>query len=132
MNAISVSMKAAFALSGAAMFVVAQSVPNLSARELFFVPAEVTSTKKASPPLVSKAQTPAPAQKAQPQVASKKSTPVQPKEIRTDNEVRLVTANYSGPRPLGLKYSILKQDAPRQFKPVNVDSIFKSGDSIRV
>jgi hypothetical protein len=140
MKAISVLFKTTFALTGAAAFLAGQSGANLTARELFFVPAEVTSNK-APAPMVSKAQTPAAAQKATQQVASKGKAPaktpaaqpaVTPQEIRTDNEVRLVTASYSGPRPLGLKYSILKQDAPRRFRPVNVDSVFRSGDSIRV
>ena len=128
MNVVCLPLKAVFAAACAAVFLVAQSGGNLTARELFFVPSDVTSVTKPAPPLVSKAQTPAP--KAQPQVASKAKSA--PQEIRTGQEVKLITATYSGPRPLGLKYSILKQEAPRLFRPVNVDSVFRSGDSIRV
>jgi hypothetical protein len=132
-------LKTAIALGGLTAFLAAQSGPNLSARELFFVPEEVTSPKKSAAPLVTKTQSPSSTQKAQ--VASKGKAPaktpaqppaIQPQEIRTDTEVRLVTASYSGPRPLGLKYSILKQDPSRGFRSVNVDSVFHSGDSIRV
>lgn len=128
----SMFLKTAIAVAGAAAFLAAQSTPNLTARELFFVPEEISTPKKAAAPVVSKAQPPASKQKAQ--VAAKTTTPakVQPQVIRTDSEVRLVTASYSGPSPLGLKYSVLKQDGERRFRPVNVDSVFHSGESIRV
>ncbi|MBS1826960.1 MAG: DUF4384 domain-containing protein [Acidobacteria bacterium] len=111
-------------LAGAAL-VVAQSKPELTARELFFVPAPVTAAKKAGPPVTKKS----------PDVVAKnttkKQTPVVPQEIYTDNEVKLVTASYSGPRPLGIRYSLLKR-VTDGWAEVHADSTFQSGDAIRV
>lgn len=103
-----------FACAGA--YALGQS-STLSARELFFVPAEIVMRKnpKATKPKV---------------VASRKPK-VEPKEIRTANEVKLVTTDYSGPRPLGLRYSVLSV-IDGQFRPVAIDSVFHSGDGIKV
>ncbi|MFN7939475.1 MAG: DUF4384 domain-containing protein [Bryobacteraceae bacterium] len=121
-------------LAGAAL-VVAQSKPELTARELFFVPAPVTAAKKAGTGATQQVVAQNPVTKKSPDVVAKntpkKQAPVVPQEIYTDNEVKLVTASYSGPRPLGIRYSLLKR-VPDGWVEVHADSTFQSGDAIRV
>ncbi|MBL8176494.1 MAG: DUF4384 domain-containing protein [Bryobacterales bacterium] len=123
------------AVLAGAVLVVAQSKPELTARELFFVPAAVTAAKKS--PTGAAKQTVAQAPKKSPDVVAKNTPksrpqpPVTPQEVYTDTEVKLVTAAYSGPRPLGIRYSLLKR-VTDGWMEVNADSTFQSGDAIRV
>lgn len=125
------------AVLAGAVLVVAQSKPELTARELFFVPAAVTAAKKSSTGATK--QTVAQAPKKTGEVIAKntpKTRPqpqpvVEPQEIHTDTEVKLVSASYTGPRPLGIRYSLLKRVTDGWLE-VNADSTFQSGDAIRV
>lgn len=128
-------------LAGAAL-VVAQSKPELTARELFFVPSPVMAAKRTSTSTNTGAgatkQTVAAIPKKAEQTVAKNTTPktrpqpvVEPQEIYTDTEVKLVTASYNGPRPLGIRYSLLKR-VTDGWMEVHADSTFQSGDAIRL
>ncbi len=121
-------------LAGAAL-VVAQSKPELTARELFFVPAAVTAAKKSSTGATKQVVAKAAPKKTGEVVAKNTKTrpqPVmEPQEIYTDTEVKLVSASYTGPRPLGIRYSLLKR-VTDGWMEVHTDSTFHSGDAIRV
>lgn len=117
------------AVVGAAV-VLAQTKPELTARELFFVPAAVNAAKKT-------AATPKPtetkqvAQNTRPTRPVKPQPTVEPQEIIANNQVKLVTASYSGPKPMGIRYSVLKRMS-QGWEETNADSTFRSGDAIRV
>lgn len=122
----------------AALVVGAQQGPQLTARELFYVPsAAAKPAAKATPQRQPSMQ----ASKSQPQqqMAAQKSRPEAPAEPRpqpapTEESAAatLVTASYSGPRPLGLRYSILKRMSDQSWEEVSTDTVFRSGDKIRM
>jgi hypothetical protein len=120
------------ALLASAAFAVAQSKPELTARELFYVPAAAVSS-----PAPKKATTPPKPSTSGKEVASGKTTrpPVvhqQPRPQESEAPVMIQTASYSGPRPLGLRYSILKRESDGSYEEVNPDSNFHSGDKLRI
>lgn len=122
---------AAALLAGAAI-VAAQNKPALTARELFYVPA--SAAVSAAP---KKATTHPKSSTGGTQVATHKTTPPpavqhQPPPRESEAPVMLVTASYSGPRPLGLRYSILKRQDDASYEEVNPDSNFRSGDKLRI
>jgi hypothetical protein len=108
-----------FVLAGIGAYAWGQSPGKLTARELFFVPAEIVTKRNPKA--------------TQPKKSAVKSgkTQVAAKEVRTTNEVKVVTTDYSGPRPFGLRYSVLKVIGGK-FQPVAIDSVFHSGDGIKV
>lgn len=95
---------------GLAALLAAQHGKELTARELFYVPAALRQ-----------------------QSDQKKSEPKkqEAKEIRTSTEVKIVSAQYNGPRPLGLRYKILKWNGEADV-PVKVDSVFHTADKVQV
>lgn len=119
------------ALLASAAFAVAQSKPELTARELFYVPAAAVSS--AAPKRTATPHKPSTSGK---EVASTKTTrpPVIRHQTRQESEapVMIMTASYSGPRPLGLRYSILKRDSGGAYEEVNPDANFHSGDKLRI
>ncbi|MBL8219180.1 MAG: DUF4384 domain-containing protein [Bryobacterales bacterium] len=125
------------AVLAGAVLVVAQSKPELTARELFFVPAAVTAAKKSSTGAAKQTVAQAPKKtgeviaKNTPKTRPQPQPAVEPQEIHTDTEVKLVSAGYTGPRPLGIRYSLLKR-VTDGWMEVNADSTFQSGDAIRV
>ncbi|MBI3208236.1 MAG: DUF4384 domain-containing protein [Candidatus Solibacter usitatus] len=127
---------AAFAL--AATCVQAQK-PEMTARELFYTPAGATvvqssgsAAKPVGTPTAAKL-TPRPAKTVAAAVpaAPPKNVPP-PKEYQSDKEVRLVTAQYSGGRPLGLRYAIMKRNEDSSWDEASPDAVFQTGDKIRV
>lgn len=108
-------------LASAAAYAWGQSTSKLSARELFFVPAEIVVKKNPS----------ATRPKTVLAGGGKTKPKLEAKEIRTANEIKVVTTDYSGPRPLGLRYSVLKVIGGK-FRPVAVDTVFHSHDGIKV
>ncbi|HUQ91470.1 MAG TPA: DUF4384 domain-containing protein [Bryobacteraceae bacterium] len=118
-------------LVGAAV-IGAQNQAGLTARELFYAPAAppvVSQQKKNTSPTVAKG--------SQQVAGSKKNATPPPNHTpphqmpQAEAPVMLVTASYSGPRPLGLRYSILKLQNG-SWEEVPTHSTFKSGDRIRV
>lgn len=106
---------------------------RLSARELFYatlVPARQQVTRPAAAerprPPVSKptGDKPAPSKTEPPSVR----TPEKPAATGTSTSQVAAPAST----PLGLRYSLLKRTQPRRYDEVSVDSVFRSGDRIRV
>lgn len=136
------------ALLGVAAF--AQKKVELTARELFYIPtatAPPAGTQKVVVP------TPAPTPAPRPVTASKAATPVKkktqdvaavepPKPSRSDPDpepdsqgVKFVTvsnAAYEGPRPLGMRYSVMRVIPGAAAQEVPVSTVFRTGDSVRV
>ena len=124
----------------------AQSSKQLTARELFFVPTGATITRNEAPQAKPKAPTsnktttpPVQVAKSQPKAkapASGGAPPVvRPPQFSAPSgepAIQIVSASYSGPRPLGLRYSILKRDPSGDWNEVNPDTTFHSGDKLRV
>ncbi|MBI3680350.1 MAG: DUF4384 domain-containing protein [Acidobacteria bacterium] len=100
----------------ASAFLPGQNQTRLTPRELFYVPAAAAQAQKKTP------------KNSEPRIQT--PTPEPPAQHQYD--VEIVSAAYSGPRPLGLRYSILKRNEDRTFDEVNTDSIFRSGDKIRL
>lgn len=111
----------------AAMAVVtvqAEQKPQMTARELFYVPAATAA--------------PAPAQEtrraaARPVVA-RPAVKAAPKKAAEENAetVTVAATSYEGPRPLGLRYSVQRMGAGQDPREVPVDSTFRSGDSVGI
>ena len=91
-----------------------QDKPTLNARELFYTPAP-------DPPAVSQTKQPPTTTKQ-----AEKKQPAQAKSAKSDAHV--VAASV----PLGLRYSVLKRDSAGTFQEVDPDTIFHSGDRIRI
>ena len=116
--------------SAAVGMVWAQQQPAMNARELFY-----------SPPPGAQAQAPGrsarPARGAAHRVKAVSPPPVS--EARPATEARrdgastvpVVMANYSQV-PLGLRYSVLKRGGDGQYQEVDPESVFHSGDKIRL
>ena len=104
--------------------VVAQTAPpngtKLSARELFYAEA---------PPAPAKAPPAKPVRKAAATTPAATTPPKgSPAPARTD----LVAAAYSPEKPLGLRYSFLRNAGGDEYREVDPDTVFRSGDRIRV
>jgi hypothetical protein len=121
----------------------AQQQPQLKARELFYTPiteakpapAKESVQKEAAKASASKAVKPKPTHSAKDPAepvyqASKKSTTTLPEGVRVQN-----TSTHGeevvGP-PLALKYRLLKGSPDGRYDEVDTDTVFKSGDKIRV
>ena len=113
---------------------VPQATPERTAREIFFVPATVVAAKKAGTGATKQTVAQAPKKTGEVMAKNTKTRPqpvVEPQEIYTETEVKIVSAGYSGPRPLGIRYSLLKR-VTDGWMEVNAESTFQSGDAIRV
>jgi len=112
---------------------VAQTAPQngkkLSARELFYAetaspaPAKAQAAKPAGKPAAKPA---APVQPAAAEAATA-APKASPRPARTD----IVPVAYSAEKALGLRYSFLR-NAGDEYREVDPDSVFHSGDRIRV
>jgi hypothetical protein len=99
-----------------------QNGKKLSARELFY--AETAPPAPAKPAAAAhSAPRPAPAMPAAAEQAARPGTPA-----RTD----IVPVVYSPERPLGLRYSFLRNAGGDEYREVDPDTVFRSGDRIRV
>lgn len=93
----------------------ARTGPSLSARELFYIPPET------SRPSVAPAQVP-----AQPPPAV---TPAPPAQVPAESVTR--TPPPPAPRPLGLRFAIVKETLPGVYEDADVSGVFRAGDKIR-
>lgn len=69
---------------------------------------------------------PVPATKAPPKVAPQASSP------EPSGEATIVLASVTNPTPLGLRYSILLSRENAAYREVDTDSIFRSGDRLKI
>jgi hypothetical protein len=121
-----VPMKPLLLLALAATAAWGQGTASLRARELFYTPPPDASVVK---PLVTPPPVPAPA----PKVVAKKTpakspAPSQPPSSAPTQAV--VDKPASG--PLGMRYSVLKRNTAGEYQEVDADTVFHSGDRIRL
>lgn len=111
-----------------AQVTVSEPARQLSARDLFYAPAA---------PAVRKAPAPA----AKPPAANKTVTDAPHPEARTQDYAEAVPVSSGGAavirtayeaKPLGLRYSILRNGGEGDYREVPPDTVFRSGDRIRV
>ena len=108
-----------------------QGTASLRARELFYTPPPDASAAKPSTAVPS----PAPAATA-PTTAktiAKKApakTPATPQPSSPTPTQAVVDKPASG--PLGMRYSVLKRNAAGEYQEVDADTVFRSGDRIRL
>ncbi len=105
----------------------AQDGKKLSARELFYA-----ETAPAAPkPAVKKA--PKTAHKTVPAAPKTNQTPEPPPTTSpVPSQAAIIPAAYSPAKPLGLRYSFLRNAGGDDFREVDSDTVFHSGDRIRV
>lgn len=104
----------------------AQPAPELTARELFYVPA-ATAPPAGGKKVVTQAKRPPAAKPSVPKPAAQPA-------VKPAEDAEVVTVNnpaYEGPRPLGLRYSVLRVESG-DSREVAVDSTFRSGDSVGI
>ncbi len=117
--------------AAAAPAVCAQTTKNLTARELFYTAAKPAPAAKTPPAK-------APKQVASHKAPAKKLPDVQVAEVKpgaptvTPAGVAVIPAAYSGGKPLGLRYSLLRQESGGNYEEVDAASTFHSGDRIRL
>src|SRR5271167_4021875 len=100
-----------------------QDAPALKARELFYNPPQDSSVQK--PP--DQTQT----QAAPPKTATKRTTATAKKTTASSTPpatAHTVEANI----PLGLRYSLLKLNTGGKYDPVDAETVFRSGDRVRL
>ncbi len=103
-----------------------QGTPTLRARELFYTPPPGTSAVKPTP---TPSPTPAPA----PKVVAKKTTPKTPAPAQAASSVPTeAVVDKPATGPLGMRYSVLKRNAAGEYQEVDADTVFHSGDRIRL
>jgi hypothetical protein len=112
------------ALTAAAAW--AQGTASLRARELFYTPPPEASAVK-PPPAPVPLPVPAPKVIAK-KTPAKTSSPAQPPTSAPSQAV--VDKPASG--PLGMRYSVLKRNAAGEYQEVDADTVFHSGDRIRL
>ena len=121
-----VPMKSLLLLALAATAAWGQRTASLRARELFYTPPPDASALK--PP----AAAPAPAAPAPKTIAkktpAKSPAPTQPPSSAPTQAV--VDKPATG--PLGMRYSVLKRNAAGEYQEVDADTVFHSGDRIRL
>jgi hypothetical protein len=114
--------------------VMAQTAPQngkkLSARELFYA--------ETPPPAPAKAPAAKPVRQSVATVPTKASPPpAAPATVNgnfspTSARTAIVPAAYSPEKPLGLRYSFLRNAGGDEYREVDPDTVFHSGDHIRV
>ncbi|MEO7145106.1 MAG: DUF4384 domain-containing protein [Bryobacteraceae bacterium] len=117
------------AIAGAAW---AQQPSGLTARELFYSPPP-SGTAHKTPATAARATTPrhTAARRVTPKLSTPETASSQPAETTTFPTVPVVLASYSN-APLGLRYSVLKRHDGNSFQEVDPDTVFHSGDKIRL
>lgn len=126
---------ASAAAAAAAMGMVwAQQQPAMNARELFYSPPPAaqhagTRSSRASRSTTHRAKpAPTPASPISETASSTATT----HDAGSGAGVPVVMANYSSQVPLGLRYSVSKRDSDGQYREVDPDTVFHSGDKIRL
>jgi len=106
-----------------------QGTASLRARELFYTPPPEASAAKppVTPPPAAPPPAPAPKTIAKKTPAKTPATSQQPSSVPTQ---AVVDKPASG--PLGMRYSVLKRNAAGEYQEVDADTVFHSGDRIRL
>ncbi len=118
---------AAIGLGLASLAGFAQKGPELTARELFYVPAATAAPPAGKKVVAARPPAPRPPQAKQ---QAAKATPAPP-AVPEAEVVTIENAAYEGPRPLGLRYSVLRMSRNGSSE-VAPDSTFRSGDSVGI
>ena len=112
-----------------------ETARTLTARELFYAPAKpatAAKTQKAQPP-----KRAASSKVASAKPITKETPPPELVRVQvgapsvTPSGVAVVPASYSG-RPLGLRYSLLRNTGGDRYEEADAGTVFRSGDRIRV
>lgn len=122
--------------------------PNLTPREIYYLPPKKApaAVKTPTTPQATKGggtkagaaprpATPAPAAPVasnRPDRVNPPTAPIAEPAPRTSNEPLYQTAAYTPAPYLGLRYSLLKHMGDDRYAEVDVDTVFRSGDSIRL
>ena len=125
-----VPMKPLLLLALTAAAVWGQGTATLRARELFYTPPPNASAAKAPAlPAPVAAPAPAPAPKAvAKKTPAKTPLPAQhPASVPTE-----AVSDKPATGPLGMRYSVLKRNAAGEYQEVDADTVFHSGDRIRL
>jgi len=122
------------ALLATAGIAFAQNERKLTARELFYtpVPEVKPSASNTKPAPAKSAQVPskAPAKIAEKSATAKAATPAE--STQSTSYQRVSTGGEAVGPPLALRYSLLKQNSDGEYVEVAPDSVFRSGDRIKV
>ena len=114
-----------------------QNTSSLRARELFYTPPpQANMTAKPAVPMTpaepATAVVPAKPVAAPKRIAKKNAPKATPSSAISDAPTQAVSTQAPSTGPLGVRYSVLKRDAAGEYKEVDVDSTFHSGDRIRL
>jgi hypothetical protein len=124
------SLRVSFVLLAGVTMAAAQNDKKLTARELFYTP--VVDAKPAA--TSTKPATPKPAQTtAKPQAKVEKKTIREPEQRAQESTgyLQRVSDELAGP-PLALRYSLLKHSSGGEYVEVDPETVFRSGDSIKI
>ena len=115
--------------------VMAQKAPpngkKLSARELFYAETAPPAPAKAPPAKPVRKAAAKPAAPAPPAVAAE-AAPAPPKASLPPARTDIVPVAYTPEKALGLRYSFLRNTGGDEYREVDPDTVFHSGDRIRV
>jgi len=119
----------------------AQQQPQLRARELFYTPIteeakpaagkESPQKTSAAKPVRPKPARPTTKDQGNPEYQTVKTTPATMPDGTPAQNATTVAEQVVGP-PLALKYRLLKRNSEGRYDEVDTDSVFRSGDMIRV
>src|SRR5882672_9540630 len=125
-------MKLLLAAALAATTAWGQATASLRARELFYTPPP-DAAAAVKPPAAAAPATTAPAPKTIAKKSSPKQTPKQtPSQAAPEAPTQAVSTKPPAAGPLGIRYSVLKRNAAGVYMEVDVDTVFHSGDRIRL
>jgi len=114
----------------------AQTAPpngkKLSARELFYAETAPPAPAKAPPAKPVRKAAAKPAAPAPPAVAAAEAAPAPPKASPPPARTDIVPVAYTPEKALGLRYSFLRNTGGDEYREVDPDTVFHSGDRIRV
>lgn len=109
-----------------------QESSKLTARELFYTPIKAAKPAPTAVSKPAKAKSPAPVETASERPEPVKAPSAEPSAPVTPSGVPVVATSETSYGPLGLRYSFLKYDSPSHFEEVDADSVFHSGDRMRI
>jgi len=128
-----ISVSLGFLLLGSGLSIAQQKTePTLNAREIFYKAntkpaASVGAPGQKAAPATPPQTTPAPKAAApRPRAEARKTDPPATPSAAT---VTMQTVAYT---PLGMRYSLLRRSGPGQYDEIDSDTIFRSGDGLRV
>ena len=127
-----ISVSLGFLVLGSGLSVAQQKTePTLNAREIFYKakpPASASAPGQKAAPAAPAKTAPAP-QKAAPSTPAAQAQTTPPPRMTADTDRAMQTVAYT---PLGMRYSLLRRSGPGQFDEVDSETIFRSGDGLRV